>query len=126
MKFRLTYDIVTEESATHGDFAFNGFVTRNGGTPRRRNYIPKAPAEFRLREAINLLLDRESHGPIEADSCPVSLQCPPRWFTCYGVRDNCGECTSFSLHLPKTTSPSSALRVARLLKCYGLRKSPVC
>lgn len=121
MKFHLTYDIVTEESSRQGDFAYNGYVTRDGNTPRKRNYIPKRPAEFTLREAIELLKDRQGSGPVEADCCPVSLESPPRWFNYGGSLDEYGESTTVSLHLPKNTTPSSRMRVAKLLHCYGVK-----
>lgn len=85
-RIRLTYETVTEESAAHGDFATHGFVTRNLTIPAK-TYLPKKPAQFRLREAVDFLLDRSSEGPVEADSCPVGLQCPPRWFTYGGSMD---------------------------------------
>lgn len=122
MKFRLTYSIVTEESSQQGDHAYHGFVTRNQTFPRKYGYIPENPATFSLRESIDFLLSRDSCGPVEADCCPVNSEFPPRWFTYGGSLDKYGESTQVSLHLPKNVTASSAIRVARLLKCYGLRK----
>lgn len=123
MKYHLTYEITTEESAEQGDFANHGFVTRNLTTPRKNN-MPKKPAEFSLREAIDFLLSRESEGPVQADSCPISVQCPPRWFSYGGKLDfELNGWVTVSLHLPDKVTPSSAIRIARLLRCYGLRKS---
>lgn len=123
MKFNLTYDIVTRESSERGDFAYNGYVTRTGGTPLRRNYIPDRPAAFSLRKAIAILTG--PGGTVTADSCPVSFECPPRWFNCGGDTDwRTGHSTTLALHLPKSVTPSSAIRIARLLKCYGVSKSP--
>ena len=121
MKVLLTFNVVTEASAQHGDFARHGFVSRNKNIANR-TYLPKRPAEFGLREAIDFLLSRKSEGPVEADSCPVSRACPPRWFS-YGGKyspDDCGHVT-ISLHLPRNVSPSSAMRVARILGCYGAK-----
>lgn len=124
MKFNLTYDIVTEESSQQGDFAYNGYITANRTCPRKRNYIPKNPAEFTLREAIDILT--RQGGMVTADCCPVSLECLPRWFNCGGdMHWRTGESTTFALHLPESVTPSSAIRIARLLNCYGLRKSPI-
>lgn len=124
MKFRLTFQVVTEESAANGEFARHGFVTRNLELPttRRHAYLPSRPAEFNLRDAIEFLMDRESHGPVEADSSHLSLRCPPRWFNYGGVMDKYGEAITIGLHLPDSITPASAIRVARLLNCYGLPK----
>ncbi len=121
-KFRLTFQIVTEESARNGDFARHGFVTRNLTIPDRgRRYIPDNPAQFSLRDAVEFFLDRESDGPVEADSCPISRQNPPRWFNYGGKLDEYGESVMIGLHLPESVTPSSAMRIARLLNCYGCR-----
>jgi len=121
MKFRLTFEVVTEESAVNGDFARHGFVTRNFRIPYR-TYMPKNPAEFTLRDAIEFLISRESRGPVEADSCPVSRNNPPRWFNYGGEWDHAaGGYVTIGLHLPDSVTPSSALRIARYLKCYGVK-----
>lgn len=118
---RLTYQIVTEESSQHGDFARHGFVTRNLTIPKKGHaYLPKNPATFTLREAIDFFLNRESASPVEADCCPVGKHSPPRWFNYGGSIDEYGESITIGLHLPRTVTPSSAVRVARLLNCYGL------
>ena len=83
--------------------------------------MPEVPDTFDLREATEFLTSRESSGPVEADSCPVSRTSPPRWFTYGGTVDMDGEAVSVSLHVPETVSPSSAMRIARLLNCYGCR-----
>ena len=57
----------------------------------------------------------------EADSWPVRKSCPPRWFTndrwSDGTREEIeqGIRESRSLHLPADITPSSAIRIARLL-----------
>ena len=85
--------------------------------------MPRNPAVFGLREAVEFLLGRESQGPVEADSCPLSLQNPPRWFTYGGSLDwRTREYVSVSLHLPKNITRHSAIRIARLLNCYGVRR----
>jgi len=119
--FRLTFEVVTDKSAECGDAARRGFVPRTLNIPSR-TYMPKRPAQFRLREAVSFLKDRESAGPVEADSCPLSLSRPPRWFTYGGSLDwHTGEHVSVSMHLPRTISAHSAMRIARLLNCYGVR-----
>lgn len=122
MKFRLTYQTVTEESARHGVVAHHGFVSRTGNFNPAKNYFPKAPAEFRLRDAVRIFQDHG--GSVEADSCPISRQCPPRWFN--ACRENCGHdypalSVTLGLHIPKTATASTSIRIARYLKCYGLR-----
>lgn len=106
-KFNVTFEIVTEESAEFGDVHARGFVLE----------------DVSLSEAIRALGGCAN----EADSSPISLKNPPRWFThydyalrqsnyldpkdpraWYGVE-------SRSLHLPRDITPSSALRIARLL-----------
>lgn len=123
-RFTVTYDITTEESACHGDFAYNGYVTRGGNTPRRRNYIPAKPATWTLREAVEMLRDHGDH--FEADSCPATV-C--RWVTAYPADSQyreTGESVTLSLHLPRGISGASARRVSRVLarelNVYGLAK----
>lgn len=123
---RLTYSVVTEESAQYGDHARHGFVTRNKTIPDR-TYLPKRPAEFTLREAIAFC--QEHGGSIQADCCPVTLGCPPRWFDfcredISNGRSATGNATlsiTVALHLPRNVTPSSAMRLARYLGCYGVR-----
>jgi len=120
-KFNLTFNVVTEESAEHGDFARHGFVSRKLQISDR-TYLPKKPAEFTLRAAIDFLLSRESEAPVQADSCPISRACPPRWFEYGGKWDSEARgYVTIHLHLPRSITPSSAMRIARYLKCYGVR-----
>lgn len=121
--FTLTFKTVTESSAEHGDFARYGYVTRTDSIPETAKcYIPKNPARFTLRKALEIFERyNDGSGPIEADCCPVSRQHPPRWFnTCNQGYDG-NENVNVSLHLPRTITPSSAMRIARYLKCYGVR-----
>jgi hypothetical protein len=102
-RFNVTYEIVTPESAEQGDAEERGFLLEDA----------------RLREAVDLC---ESCGTlVEADSSPLSREQPPRWLTFYGDLDyRDGSQESRSLHLPEGITPSSALRIARLVGCYGL------
>lgn len=118
-RFRITYDTVTEASAEHGETAHNGFLPRSGNVPLNRNNMPDKPALFTLKQAVDLLQTGGS-SPIEADSCPVSLASPPRWFNCQITQDWERPSVRLSLHLGEV-SPSSAMRIARLFRCYGLR-----
>lgn len=125
-RFTITYDIVTEESSIHGDSAYNGYLTRNQTTPRRRNSIPKNPATWTLREAVEFLEDKRGQG-VECDSCPWSPAHPPHWINFSGELED-GECTSFSLHSAirgferGTVTGASMCRIARLFKAYGEHK----
>ncbi len=119
-RFCLTFEVVTEASAEHGDAARHGYLPRSGDIPAR-SYFPKNPHRFTLREAVDLLARHSSgHAPIEADSCPVTS---PRWLTARGESDSypgMPDALGVSLHLGEI-SPASAYRIARLLNCYGLR-----
>lgn len=117
----LTYDIVTEASAVDGEAAYSGFVTKGGGMPRVRSYIPKKPAEFTLRRGLEMLMD--GCVVIEADSYPWNKEQPPRWLTSYRDSSEDGESVSVSLHLPRNMSASTRCRIARLVGAYGGRKA---
>lgn len=100
MKFDITYEIVTPESAEHGDVEDRGFSAEG----------------LTLREAHNFL--RYDGCALEADSWPISLASPPRWLTfAPDIRFEDGAEITHSLHLPRNITPSSAMRVARL---FGL------
>jgi hypothetical protein len=121
--FHITYSIVTEDSVWRGYFAYNGFMTRAEQCPRRRNYIPKKPATFTLREAFRILGNHDSgREGVQADSSPLSVSNPPRWLS---VSDSPGYMTGkgvtgLDLHIDKVT-PSTAIRIARLAGCYGIQ-----
>ena len=107
-KFRITYEIVTPESAVHGDFAEIGFVAPGGSQlslesdgvleAARNNELA-----FDLRSAVNLIGCVENAGS---------------WFVEADGRNNyCdGSNTRYSLHPPKEITPSSYGRLCRLLK----------
>lgn len=107
--FNVTYEIVTPESAEHGDCEDCGFVAEGLG----------------LREAIETVCATESsqceQSAIECDSSPVSAQFPPRWITVYnGAAWDTGRAESRSLHLPDGVTGSSTIRIARLIGAYGV------
>lgn len=123
-RFRLTWEVVTEKSAEHGDFARHGFLPRSGEIPHR-SYFPKNPHLFTLRQAVEIMARHSSgFGPVEADSCPVSR---PRWLSTRGESDaypGMSDALTVSVHLPDSISNASAWRIARLLRCYGLTPAP--
>lgn len=110
-RFNVTYEIVTPESAEHGDAESRGFVAEGVG----------------LREALELATcgDRADHARgyhIEADCCPVSLNSPPRWLTFYKVRQDfrTGAEESRAVHMPDGITAASAMRIARYVAAYGI------
>lgn len=100
-KFAVTFETITEESASRGDTEETGFVCE-GAT---------------LRDAVDAL----GCGHIEANCYPVTLATAPRWFTRYGEADyKTGDIESRALHLPDSITRASRIRLARLLRCYGV------
>lgn len=118
-RFRITWEVITQKSSENGEAARSGFLPRSSEIPAR-SYSPKNPYRFTLAEAFEIVNRYNSgHTPIEADSCPCTV---PRWLTARGETDaNPGirDALGVSLHLGDI-SPSSARRVARLFKTYGL------
>ncbi len=102
LKFNVTYEIVTEESAENGEAEDCGFAGENLG----------------LREALDLTVQTESNlceqTCIEASDSTIGTA---RWFTVYnsatydtGVQEN------RSLHIPDGVTPSSRARIFRALR----------
>lgn len=105
--FGISYEIVTPESAEDGEAADSGVYMDN----------------MLFSEAWSYLRNLGAIGcHCEADSYPISLKHPPRWFTFYEVSEDytTGEVTSYALHVPHNVTPSSRMRIARALGCYGL------
>jgi hypothetical protein len=97
--FSVTYEIITPESAEHGDFADAGFVSESCS----------------LREAIDLVGNQVT----EANEYPITC---PRWLNNYEYGENyaTGERESRSLHFPDHITAASRCRIARMLGCYGI------
>lgn len=105
--WNVTYETVTQESAEIGDSAERGFIGQ----------------DMPLREALDLFNSERDGTTVEADCYPINLQSAPRWFTDSGeVQFATGDCRSVSLHIPAHITASSRLRLARLLRCYGVRQ----
>jgi len=104
--FSITYEIMTPESAEQGDAEERGFYLEGLS-------FGEAMAEIR---SLGL---RGAH--CEADSCPISIDCPPRWFSFPEAHKDysTGAMTSYALHIPDHITPASRIRLARLLGCYG-------
>lgn len=107
--FAVTYEVITEESARDGDVADSGFLAEDAT----------------LSDALHEWDGIGCH--VEADCYPVGDGWVPRWFTAYevnaGTRDcfETGDVENRSLHLPDDITPDSALRIARLVGCYGIK-----
>jgi hypothetical protein len=105
-QFSITYDIVTEESAEHGDYVDYGFIDTN----------------LTLRDAIKLVFQTRTNAvdgvtSIECDSCPAVN---PRWVTVTnGMEFETGDYESRSLHMPDSLSPATRRRIAKLMGAYG-------
>jgi hypothetical protein len=102
--FAVTYETVTEESAQHGDAAERGFLEQG----------------MTLREALKMFNDERDWTMVEADCYPLSPASPPRWFRDSGeIQFASGDCREVALHLPDDITGHSAMRIARLVGCYG-------
>ena len=104
----ISFERITYESAEHGEAEENGFLHQG----------------LAFREAMEVLRwQRGCH--VEADSSPVSLADPPRWFTIYDAEHDMatGDVIHYALHIPPHITPASRLRVARLLGCYCVKNT---
>jgi|SRR6267142_5822052 len=97
VKFRVTYEVVTPESAEHGDADERGFVSPG-------NWHHDDVAEMSLREACGLV-------------SPRSMEDCGRWFSEIGERLDyqTGAAETRSLHPPKTITAASYGRLRRVM-----------
>lgn len=119
-RFRITYEVVTDESANHGDFAHHGFLPKSKEIPIHRNNFPKNTTLFTLKDAMELIFDARIHV-CEADSSHITEGNPPRWITAQITSDQDRPSLSLSVHLDRSCSDSSAYRIAKLFKVYGTK-----
>lgn len=99
--FSVTYEIVTPESAEHGDAEERGYIAE----------------ETRLRDALQFLFDtRTSHcDGVEGVETSSSTIDQARWITVYnGAEYQTGARESRSLHFPDGLTPSTRARILRL------------
>ncbi len=95
--FRVTYDIVTPESAEDGDVAESGYYSRGG-------WKHEDPSEWTLREVVTQF----GYGGFEdGGSSFYSATSDTNYRT--------GEDTSYAVHPPKGITRSSYARVSRIL-----------
>lgn len=101
--FNVTYEIVTPESAEHGDADERGFIIQNG----------------RFRSAVESLFETRSNtaggiAALETSAWPEEFA---RWFTVInGPEFDTGAVESRSIHWPDSITPASKARVIRLCK----------
>lgn len=102
MRFNVTYEIVTPESAEYGVAEFCGFVAEG----------------VSLREAIGAVFGTRTSRvggvvAIEANEFPMMA---PRWVTVHNDTEfETGAQESRSLHIPDSVTASSRCRIARLM-----------
>ena len=97
--FRVTYDIVTPESAESGDVAESGFILPGAW---RQSATEPGPVEMRLRDAVRLCSPQEDSG---------------RWFSEVDGRTDyrTGAVELRHLNPPHNITPASYARLRRVL-----------
>lgn len=100
--FRVTYDIVTPESAEHGDVEESGFVMPGEWHYNIEDETPASEYNITLREALRLCNPNEDSGNWWSDVDPI-----------HNYRTGAEE--TRSLHPPRNITPSSYDRITRLL-----------
>jgi hypothetical protein len=95
--WNITYEIITDESAEHGEAEECGFEFED--------------TDFRT--AIDFFMNHG--GNITASCYPVEGY---RWLSSTDP-ENHGECYNVSLHPPDQITDSSRMRIARLVGCDG-------
>ena len=96
-RFLLTFEVITPESAEHGEAAQAGVLEESAT----------------LRDAFEEM--RFAEAGIEASDYPATA---PRWITARRTREDfeTGEVGNVTLHFPESTTPASRRRVLRLLE----------
>jgi len=106
VRFNVSFDIVTPESAESGDSAERGFVVEAAT----------------LREAIGLLRQTRTPACDGAQSIePDSMPCPYAVTVCNGMEFRTGAQESRTLHIPRFVTAASARRIARVAAHYFKR-----
>lgn len=100
--FTITYEIVTQESAEHGDAEERGVIA----------------IDVSLRDAIAMVNETRTNRVngvecVECDEWPIRS---PRWITVYnGTEYETGAQESRSLHIPEHVTAESRIRICRLM-----------
>ena len=104
MAYAVTYEIVTPESAEHGDAEERGYIAQG----------------VSLREAIRAVYETRSDGQCGAIECveaSASVPSEMRWISVYnGAEYETGAHETRSLHIPEHVTPSSRARLLRLVQ----------
>ena len=101
MKFDVTFEIITEESASYGAAAESGFEGE----------------DMAFRDAVELI--RRHGGYVEPSDSTVRVA---RWFVSIPSEMDyrTGEYRSLSIHIPEAVTAASRVRIGRLLGAYGV------
>ena len=98
LKFNVTFERITDESAEHGDAEERGFIAE----------------DCRLRDALHLA-GQSLRGYVEVVE-PSDSSRMARWFTWFcGRHWHDGDFTNLSLHIPDSVTASSRKRIAKLI-----------
>jgi hypothetical protein len=101
--FNVTYEIVTEESASDGDSAESGFIAKNVPLRSAFDYVTQSRTS-------------ENSGVFCVESSDSNNR-HARWVTVgFGMEYLTGACESRSLHFPEKLTPSTRGRITRLLR----------
>lgn len=101
ISFRVTYDVVTDESAEHGDTAENGYFSRGG-------WKHTDPSDWTLHEVVSQFGRN-------------SLENSGSWFstTDPDLNYRTGDSTSYAIHPPRTITAASYRRLIRVLDYHA-------
>lgn len=102
--FSVTYEIVTPESAEHGDAAESGYITEG-------SCLYDAIQDVRRTRTSRV----DGVAAVETDVSPMRGQ-RVSWVTVInGMEFGTGAQESRSLHIPESVTPASSRRIAKLL-----------
>ena len=105
-KFSVTYEIVTQESAEHGDADERGFIGK----------------DLSLRDAIDEVNSTRTNM-VDGVTCiePSDSRIEhARWFTVFnGMEFETGAQENRSIHIPDNVTGASRRRIARLMGCLN-------
>jgi len=99
--FRVTYEVVTEESAEEGDYAESGFYSRGG-------WKHDDPSDWTLHDLVSQF---GRYSLEDGGRSFYSVDSEPNYLT--------GEDTSYAVHPPEGITAASYARVRRILAVRG-------